>query len=172
MEDDLRTAHHRPAHRLRIAPSLVADRDPERDALDGKDTALSPRCIPVFLREIELHFVLKPHKRCVAIDDERGDTRSFVDDPLGAKDDRDLRAANGIGDRFPGAIQKYCVGRRHPRVGHAIPRDVALREADDVDLRHRRVIDCANRARHRVFGRRGEGKVGQRDAKNGHVPSI
>src|SRR6185437_5359122 len=58
MEYEMRAVTRRPAYRLRIAPALVTDRDPECERAGAEHAALVARRIDAVLGGIQLHLVL------------------------------------------------------------------------------------------------------------------
>src|ERR1017187_3458286 len=76
MNHHLRAAARGPADRLRIAPTLMADRDPERQRASVEKLAARASHVSALLGGIHLHLVLEAGDRPIAIDDERGDQQS------------------------------------------------------------------------------------------------
>src|SRR5581483_7173270 len=71
MEDHTGPPDRRPAHALRVPPSLVADRDAERDTVDCKEAAPAIGDVPRLLLGRDLVLPLPAQERAVACDDER-----------------------------------------------------------------------------------------------------
>jgi len=101
-EDDLCSASCSKADRLRISPSLVADRHAEGHLSRSEHTSLAPGCVSRLFRRVELHLVLPACNRPVAIDHQRRDQRFVARATLGAKDDANTRPPRCVCDLVPG----------------------------------------------------------------------
>jgi hypothetical protein len=141
VENDLRTAAHRPPHGLRVSPTFMADRDPKGYRAAMEDLPAGTVGISALLRGIELDFVLESRDCPVCINNQRSGVQLAIDDALCAQDYRNLCRRRGLRNCGPSSTEERSVGRRHVISRSSIPGNKALRKADEVGSFERRFGD-------------------------------
>src|ERR1051326_4065118 len=93
MEDDVRTASHRPSRRLRIEPAFVADDDAEFEIADLKELPAFAGDVGVVLARIELNLVLE--RQLLTVGHEHRRVQFLSNDALRSDDRADLEIGRG-----------------------------------------------------------------------------
>ena len=99
VENNLRTVSRGPSHRLRIAPTFVADRHSKRQRPTLEYPPAGTARISALLGWVNLYFVLETRNCSILIDDQRGNQQSAANDPFGAQNNRDIRFRSGRRNR-------------------------------------------------------------------------
>src|SRR5262249_8936095 len=132
MEHDLRATSGGPADGFRVAPPLVTNDHTERHRAALEETPSIPGHIRALLRWVDLHLVLEPCDRSVAVDHERRDDERSAHKAIGAKDDGDLRLRGYVCDRRPCTFEESWIRRRPMPRGCPVAWHVALGKAHEL----------------------------------------
>ncbi len=166
---DLRASANGPPHRLRIAPSFVADHHPEGQPPGGEHPTLGRECgIDGLLRRIDLALVLPPRDRAVRIDHARGDLQAAIGHAFRAQYDRDVSSPGGIRDIAPRPFEERRIGRWHRRARPPVAGNEAFRKADHDRALSARLSDCRCRQKDGLLRRCRHAQVREGDANPAH----
>jgi hypothetical protein len=102
MEHDLRTTPCRPANCLTVAPSFVADHRAKLHTVNLKEASSRAVRVCALLGGIDLDFILKTPNAPVPIDNQCGSEQRAINNPLGAKDYRDIGLGCALCNFAPG----------------------------------------------------------------------
>ncbi len=139
MEDDLRAPRRRPTGRFRITPSLMADRDPKRNAIDLEEASLPVGHVIRRFLQWKLVLALESLHRSIAVHHHGGIVRPQLGFPLDPHDRRHLMRRARLTDPFQRRRLPRLVLGRHEEIEPAQSGDIRLWKTDDRHLLVRRL---------------------------------